>query len=104
MALTNEQKRLLLDYVRSRLNEKVPTYRSEYITGIDEGGNVIKLALPPNEYVGELSIAGTQIGVRTDSNGRIVYGSRVRRRQRRKPLIQLTQFLEAFGDLIKRVG
>ena len=106
MALTNEQKRIVLDYVQSRLNDKVPAYRAEYIYA-GEAGNIVKLALPANEVVGELSLAGTQIGVRTDSNGRIVYGSRVkvRGRQRRKPLTaeQLTRFIEAFGDLLKRV-
>ena len=106
MALTNEQKRILLDYVQSRLNDKVPAYRAEYIyAGTDEAGNAIRFALPANEDVGELAHGNVRIGIRTDARGRLVYGSRVRRRQRRKPLTaeQLTRFLEAFGDLIKRL-
>jgi len=68
----------------------------------DEAGNIVKFALPANEVIGELSHGNVRIGIRTDARGRLVYGSRVGR-QRRKPLIQLTQFIEAFGDLLKRV-
>ena len=108
MALTAQQKQVVLDYVRSRIAEsdKLPTYRAEFVT-FYENGKSVKVALPENEVVGEITVNGQTLAVRTDSSGKIVYGTRVRLKGRRRrlplPPEQVAQFIDAFGDLLRRI-
>ena len=80
--LTEKQKQVVLDYVRFRLQnaDSAPAYRAEFVVI-----NGVRYALPANEIVGVINTDdGKTIGVRTDAQGRIVYGHRVKLTRRGK--------------------
>jgi len=108
MALTAQQRQAVLDYVRGRLQktEKIPAYRAEYIPG-QHNGKIVKIALPPNESVGTITINDKTVGVRIDKNGKVVYGHRVKldgsKRNSPLPAEKVDEFIKAFGDLLRFV-
>jgi hypothetical protein len=104
--MTEQQRMAVINYVRHRIGDgRIPAYRSEYIKLTNPDGSTVKVALPSGEFVGEVTLHDKRIGIRTDAVGRLVYGHRVGKGMRRKPLPpeMVAQFIDAFGELLRRV-
>ena len=103
--LTQEQKNEVLAYVQWRIERmgKVPKARYEFVT-LPTGE---KVALPSEQSIGEVTIDGKVVGVRTDKQGKLVYGSKVnpngRKSRTAMPEELAKRFVAAFGDLLKVV-
>jgi hypothetical protein len=103
--MTEQQRRAVINYVRCRIADgRVPAYRAEFVALLTDGG-VTKVALPSGEFVGEIVVNDKRVGIRTDNNGKVVYGHRVGKGKRRKPLPPelVNEFIAAFGNLLRRV-